>query len=97
MTTAPTDHQSPSERFAFTSDQLLFTVDEAADLLRLGRTTLYALIRSGEIRPVHIGRCCRVSRGELDRYVSRLDSVGTDEPVADVACGYPDRRPQDAA
>jgi excisionase family DNA binding protein len=83
----------------------LFTVEEAADLLRLGRTTIYALIRAGDIRPVHIGRCCRVSRGELDRYVTRLDEglkrVPDDEwrPVPDngAGCGYAAGDPQNAA
>ncbi|WP_456598922.1 helix-turn-helix domain-containing protein [Blastococcus sp. SYSU DS0616] len=56
------------------SDRLLLTTEEAADVLRVGRTTVYALIKEGELRPVHIGRSCRISRAELERYVSRLDS-----------------------
>lgn len=61
--------------FALYPNQLLFTTPEAADVLRVGRTTVYALIGSGEIRPIHIGRSCRISRGELERYVATLDSV----------------------
>jgi excisionase family DNA binding protein len=41
--------------------------------LRLGRTTFYDLIKRGQLRTVHIGRSCRVTRAELDRYVQRLD------------------------
>jgi excisionase family DNA binding protein len=73
-----TERIHPTERshgFGLSSDQLLFTTEEAADVLRVGRTTVYALIKSGELRPVHIGRACRISRGELDRYVTRLDSM----------------------
>ena len=45
-----------------TSEPLLLTPEEAAQVLRIGRTTLYALIKDGNLRPVHIGRSCRVSR-----------------------------------
>ena len=55
-----------------TSETLLLTPEEAAQVLRVGRTMLYALIQDGHLRPVHIGRSCRVSRAELERYVDRL-------------------------
>lgn len=53
-------------------DQLLMTPEEAAEALRVGRTTVYALIKSGALRPVHIGRSCRVPVAELERYVGAL-------------------------
>lgn len=53
--------------------QLLLTAEEAARALHVGRTTLYALIKDGQLRAVHIGRSCRLSRAELLRYVHRLD------------------------
>jgi excisionase family DNA binding protein len=56
------------------ANQLLLTTDEAADVLRVGRTTVYSLIKEGQLRPVHIGRSCRISRAELERYVNRLDA-----------------------
>jgi excisionase family DNA binding protein len=54
-------------------DSLLLTPEEAARVLRIGRTTVYALMKAGELRPVHIGRSCRISRAELERFVGRLD------------------------
>jgi len=51
---------------------LLLTPEEAARVLRVGRTTVYALMKAGELRPVHIGRSCRLPRAELERYVARL-------------------------
>jgi excisionase family DNA binding protein len=51
----------------------LLTIEEAAAVLRIGRTTFYDLIKRGQLRTVHIGRSCRVTRAELDRYVQRLD------------------------
>jgi excisionase family DNA binding protein len=69
---------SPAEpqrlRDVLASDFLLLTPAEAADLLRVSRTTVYTLIKAGALRPVHIGRSCRLSRAELLRYVNRLDT-----------------------
>ena len=56
------------------NESLLLTAEEAARLLRIGRTTVYALMKAGDLRPVHIGRSCRVARAELERYVNRLHS-----------------------
>jgi excisionase family DNA binding protein len=55
-------------------DALLMTPEEAARVLRVGRTTIYELIKAGELRPVHIGRSCRLARAELERYVDRLQA-----------------------
>jgi excisionase family DNA binding protein len=63
-----------------TSHALLLTPEEAATLLRVGRTTVYALMKTGELHPVHIGRSCRISRAELERYVDRLDAPPPDVP-----------------
>ena len=54
---------------------LLLTTQDAARALSIGRTTLYSLIADGSIRPVHIGRSCRVSTTELQRYVEQLQAA----------------------
>src|SRR5436305_7253963 len=59
-------------RAAGSDESLLLTPEEAARLLRIGRTTVYALMKAGDLRPVHIGRSCRLARAELERYVDRL-------------------------
>ena len=64
-------------RDELTGDRLLLTPEEAAQVLRLGRTTVYALMKAGELHPVHIGRSCRLSRGELERYVRGLEAPRT--------------------
>ena len=61
-------------RDVMAADRLLLTPEEAATVLRIGRTTVYALMKSGDLRPVHIGRSCRISQAELDRYVRRLEA-----------------------
>ena len=46
---------------------LLVTPEEAAQVLRIGRTTIYALMKVDELRPVLIGRSCRLARAEPER------------------------------
>ena len=66
------DAQRP--RDLLSGHPLLLTPEEAAAVLRVGRTTIYALMKAGDLRPVHIGRSCRLSRAELERYVRRLEA-----------------------
>lgn len=51
---------------------LVLTVEEAARRLRIGRTTMYALVSAGDIRSVQIGRLRRVPTEALREYVDRL-------------------------
>ncbi len=60
---------------------LLLTPEEAATVLRIGRTTIYALMKAGDLRPVHIGRSCRLPRTELERYVRCLETSANAEPA----------------
>ena len=74
--------QDPQRRAdGLTGEPLLLTPEEAAHVLRVGRTTLYALMKAGDLRPVHIGRSCRLSRAELERYVRHLDAPPPDTLV----------------
>lgn len=59
----------------FTDEQLLLTTKQAARVLGVGRTTVYELMKRGELRPVHISSCCRLSWAELERFVMRLDAA----------------------
>lgn len=54
------------------SPPILVTVQDAADLLGIGRTKLYELILNGEIRTVTIGRARRVPVAALHDYVRSL-------------------------
>ncbi len=58
----------------FTDEQLLLTTVQAARVLGVGRTTVYQLMKTGELHAVHIARSCRISWAELERYVARLDA-----------------------
>src|SRR3954470_9897567 len=93
-------------RNAAAAESLLLSPEEAATLLRVGRTTVYALMKAGDLRPVHIGRSCRLSRAELERYVRGLQSPPEAAPArprrrsqSETAdqCGLFDPDPRDAA
>jgi excisionase family DNA binding protein len=60
-----------------TDNRLLFTPEHAADKLDVGRTTVYALMASGELRSVKIGRSRRVPAYALEDYVNRLVGKGS--------------------
>jgi excisionase family DNA binding protein len=52
--------------------RILLTVEEAATQLGLGRTRMFALIKSGAIESVRIGRLRRVPRDSITAYAGRL-------------------------
>ena len=54
---------------------VLYRVDEAAEALRLGRSQLYELIRSGRLRTVKCGRRRLVPVSALDEYVSSIEGA----------------------
>ena len=50
----------------------LLSVEAAATQLSIGRTTMYALIKTGAIESVRVGRLRRVPASALTDYVARL-------------------------
>ena len=56
---------------------LAHTVDEAMRRLTVGRTTMYELIKAGEIRPFKIGRKTLIPEAELRRFIdARMAQAG---------------------
>ena len=53
-------------------NQVLVTAEQAAQLLGVGRTTVYKLINEGDLRSVTIGRCRRISARDLESFVEAL-------------------------
>lgn len=53
---------------AILSTVQLYTITEVAQMLRIGRTKIYDMINSGELRSMKIGSARRISGAELDRY-----------------------------
>ncbi len=64
-------------------ERIVLTVEEAAERLGVGRTLLYALVRSGDIESIAIGRLRRIPLDALDEFVSRLRAVARDHDAAD--------------
>lgn len=50
----------------------LLTVEAAAQRLSIGRTTMYALLKNGQINSVRIGRLRRIPADALTAYTDRL-------------------------
>jgi excisionase family DNA binding protein len=61
--------------------QLLLTVDEAAQRLGVGRSTMYGLILDGAVESVRIGRLRRVPADALPRYLDQLRGRLTISPA----------------
>jgi excisionase family DNA binding protein len=51
----------------------LLTPEEAAQVLRVGRSKVYELMRTGELRSVKIGGSRRISAVALAEFVAQLE------------------------
>lgn len=57
-------------------DKLLLTPREAADVLGIGRSKLYELLRTGVVPSVRIGSCRRIAALDLPVVVEKLRVAG---------------------
>jgi excisionase family DNA binding protein len=53
-------------------ERLLLSPEEAAEVLGVGRSRIYDLMRKRELVSVRIGKCRRVPVAALKEYVERL-------------------------
>ena len=58
--------------------RVLLSVEEAAERLDIGRSTFYELIRSRQIRTIHVGRLRKVPVESLREFVDRQSAQYTD-------------------
>lgn len=65
MTTPRPDSRPPSR------GRLLVSVMEAAEILSVGRSSIYQLIWSEQLTPIHIGRSVRISIDQLEDFVAQ--------------------------
>ncbi|MFN3254289.1 MAG: helix-turn-helix domain-containing protein [Ilumatobacter sp.] len=49
---------------------LLVSIEGAAQILAVGRTSVYQLVWSGELEPIRIGRCLRFRVTQLEEFVA---------------------------
>ncbi|MFD8034688.1 helix-turn-helix domain-containing protein [Streptomyces sp. NPDC059717] len=59
--------------------RLLLTAEQAAEVLQICRTKVYALMGSGHLRSVQIGRSRRIRSSDLQAFV---DSLHNETPAA---------------
>ncbi len=52
-----------------------YSVDEACELLSIGRTLLYTEIKAGRLRPVKCGRRTLIPHAELEAFIARLSGL----------------------
>jgi len=52
--------------------RLLYSVEEAASLLGIGRTYMFELVAKGQVDSLKIGRRRKVARAALDEFIERL-------------------------
>ncbi len=64
---------------------LLLSVEEAAIELRIGRSRMFDLIRTGEVLSVKVGGLRRVPYDSLRAYVDRLATEQSSGPAGDAA------------
>lgn len=64
-------------------ERLLLKPSEVQLLLGCGRSIVYRLISEGDIPSVRIGRCIRVPKASLDKWISELEAKGS-SPVNEV-------------
>ena len=50
-----------------------YTVRETAGLLSIGRSSLYAVVKRGDLRPVKVGRRTLFLAGDLAAFLGKLD------------------------
>ena len=65
ITTPRSDSRPPSR------GRLLVSVMEAAEVLSVGRSSIYQLIWSEQLTPIHIGRSVRISIDQLEDFVAQ--------------------------
>lgn len=53
-------------------DKRTYTVDEIQDILGIGRTSAYALVKKGLFRTVRVGGSIRISKKSFDEWLDQV-------------------------
>ena len=60
-------------------NERLNTIPQTCDRLQCGRSTIYALIKDGQLRPIKLGKLTRIPDSEIDRYIRSLKTDVSNE------------------
>jgi excisionase family DNA binding protein len=63
------------ERTGKAMERVLVTIDEAAEALGIGRTTIYQLIRDSDLVPAKIGRRSLVTADSVRAYAAKVSGT----------------------
>ena len=56
-----------------TPERRTYTVDDIAQILGIGRTSTYILVKEGHFKIVRIGNAIRISKRSFDEWLDSLD------------------------
>lgn len=56
---------------------MLFTPEQVARMLSISRSTVYALLRNGQVRSVQIGRSRRFTNSQVSEFINNLEQLQT--------------------
>jgi excisionase family DNA binding protein len=59
-------------------EHLVLTIEEAAERLCIGRTSMYSLVKAGAVESVSIGRLRRIPLDALESFLRRLRESNPD-------------------
>lgn len=82
ITRSEGDHFPMSVNEGSTASPLLLTVEQAAQQLGIGRTTVFALLKSGELESIPLGRLRRIPAECITEYIDRLRAAARDNRQA---------------
>ena len=60
-------------------ERVLLKPSEVREVLGVGRSLVYQLISEGKIPSVRVGRCIRVPRASLEKWISDQGKAGSDQ------------------
>ena len=60
------EHNNPFE---------LVSVTEAAELLQISRTSMYSILRQGELKSFRVGSHYKIPRAAVDEYIARMSGL----------------------
>jgi excisionase family DNA binding protein len=66
-------------------EQLMYRPVEAANLLGMGRTAVFGLIKSGRLRSIKLGGARFITADALRAFVRELEQESSDRDEAEVA------------
>ena len=54
---------------------ILFTATQVAKIMGISRSQVYVLLNKGQLGSVHIGRSRRITREQVDEFISTLTAA----------------------